>query len=432
MKFKILILLCLTIFTNLYSQRIENFESKYVYIINVDGIINSIMANYIIRNIENIERKGDGIIILRIDTPGGILDSTRDIVLKIMNTKIPVIGYVSPKGARAASAGAFIMLACDLLAMCETSHIGAAHPVNLGQKLDKTMEEKILNDTIAFILNIASKNKKNPEIAKLMVTKSLSLTASEAKDKKICDLISNDVNDLLLKLRNYRIKKDSSNIQIKLRKPEIKSIKMSSVERFLFNISHPNIAYILLILGIYGILAEFSTPGVGFAGVVGSISLILALFALNTLPVNLAGLLLIALSVALFILELTLQSGGILALGSVTSLILGSFMLIKTPSLFLKISPYLIITVSLFTAIFFAVIIFYGLKIQSKKPKTGSEGIIGLRGYAKTDIKPEGEVFVKGERWQAISYKNQQINKDEKIEVVGIKNLKLIVKKVKK
>lgn len=430
--FRIITLLFLILqFSHIFAESGSAiYEISKVYVINIEGVINSIMASYVINNIEKVEREKGCLIILKIDTPGGILDSTRDIVLKIMNSEVPIIGYVGPEGARAASAGAFIMLACDILVMNESSHIGAAHPVNLGQKIDSTMEEKIVNDTVAFIESIAKRNNKNIEVAKLMVKKSISLPSDEALKKNIADFIVKNIDELLNKIEKIKIKKNNRIYKLTKEK-KIKFIKMNPVEKFLFSISHPNIAYILLILGIYGILAEFSTPGIGFPGVVGSICLILAFFALNTLPINLAGLLLIALSVALFILELSIQSGGILALGSVTSFTLGSFMLIRSSSQFLKISPYIIISAGIFTLLFFSFVLFYGLKIQFSKPKTGSEGIIGMIGYAKTDIKPEGEVFVKGERWQAISYKNQQINKEDKIEVVGIKNLKLIVKKIK-
>jgi membrane-bound serine protease (ClpP class) len=315
--------------------------------------------------------------------------------------------------------------------MAPVSHIGAAHPVTLGQKIEPALEKKILNDTVSFITSIGEKKNRNTEILKLMVTKSLSLTATEAKQKNLADIIANNIEDLKNKLENYKIEKEGKKIVLKLKNAVVENIKMNLIEKFLFSISHPNIAYILLILGIYGILAEFSTPGIGFPGVVGSICLILAFFSLNTLPINIAGLLLIVLSLILFVLEIYIQSGGILAIGGVVSFVLGSFMLLRTSTQFFNISPFVIISASLLTIIFFGIILFYGMKIQFAKAKTGSEGIIGCIGYAKTDIKPEGEVFVKGERWQAVSFKNQQINKNEKVEVVDIKNLKLVVRKVK-
>jgi len=388
------------------------------------------MASYIVNHIEKIEREGDGIIILRIDTPGGLLESMREIVLKIMNTKVPVIGYVSPEGARAASAGAFIILACDVVAMSPTSNIGAAHPVNLGQKIDRVMEEKIVNDTVAFITGIAKKRNKNQKIAKLMVTKSISITAQQAVKKNIANFIANNIEELKSKLENYRIKKNGKSFLIHIKNAIVQYIKMNIMEKFLFKISHPNIAYILLLLGIYGIMAEFSSPGIGFPGVVGSISLILAFFALNTLPINLAGLILIALSIILFVLELKIQSGGILGVGAAVSFILGSVMLMRTSSKFLQISPYIIVSAAIFTTGLFIILLMFGMKAQFYKAKTGKEAIIGEIGYAKTDVKPEGEVLVAGERWQAVSFKNQQINKGAKIQVVDIKNLRLIVKKI--
>jgi len=427
MRFKIISLLFLVLLINVSFAK----EYSKIYVINIDGIINSVMSSFVVNSIEKIEKNNDGIIIIRIDTPGGLLESMREIVLKIMNTKIPVIGYIYPEGARAASAGAFIMLACDVVVMAPTSNIGAAHPVNLGKKIDSVMEEKIVNDTVAFITGIAKKRGKNQRLAKLMVTKSISITAREAVRKNIADFIANNLFELKAKLENYKIKKNGKTIRISVKNAVIRQVNMNLLESFLFKISHPNIAYILLLLGIYGIMAEFSTPGIGFPGVVGSICLILAFFALNTLPINLAGLLLIVLSIILFILELKIQSGGILGVGAAVSFILGSVMLMRTSTKFLKISPSIIVSAAIFTIGFFVLLLVFGIKIQFAKSRTGREGIIGATGYAKTDIKPQGEVLVNGERWQAISYRNQQINKDEPIEVVDIKNLRLVVKKAR-
>lgn len=400
-----------------------------VYLLHCNGIINSIMASYLTYNIKKIEEANDGFIIILVDTPGGLMESMREISLAIINSPVPIIGYVYPEGARAASAGAFIILSCDKTAMSPTSNIGAAHPVNLGKKMDKTIEKKIVNDTVAFITGIAGKRGKNITLSKKMVTESLSLTSEEALKKNISDYKASDVNNLIKKLNYVKIKKAKRTITLRTKNLLKIHKEMSIFEKLLFKISHPNIAYILLILGIYGIIAEFSSPGVGFPGVFGGICLILAFFSLNTLPINLAGLLLIILAVILFILELNIQSGGILGIGSVVSFILGSIMLIRSSAAFLTISPMLIISFSLFTFLITILVLIFGIKIQFTRPKTGREGLIGDIGIAKSDIKPTGEVFIQGERWRAKSFNNQQIKKNDHIEVVDIKNLLLIVKK---
>ncbi len=424
-KIIIILLLSAILLTPAFSK---TTYSK-AYILHCNGIINSVMASYLTYNINKIQNKNDGFIIILVDTPGGLLESMRDISLTIMNSSIPIIGYVYPEGARAASAGAFIILSCDKTAMAPTSNIGAAHPVNLGKKMDKTMESKVVNDTVAFITGIARKRNKNITIAKKMVTKSISITAKEAYSKNIADYTAPNLNSLLKKLNNLKIIKNKKTLILKTSKIETINKPMNILEKLLFKISHPNIAYILLILGIYGILAEFSSPGVGFPGVIGGISLILAFFSLNTLPISLAGLLLIILSIVLLILEINIQSSGILGIGSVVSFILGSIMLIRSSADFLSISPILITSFSLFTILIISLILIFGFKIQFTKPKTGKRGLIGTTGIAKSNIKPDGIVFVQGELWKAKSFQNHQIKKNDSIEIVDIKNLLLIVKK---
>lgn len=406
-------------------------EYSKAYVLTCNGIINSIMASYLVDSIKSIEKKNDGIIIIEMDTPGGILESMRDISLAIMNSPVPIIGFVFPEGARAASAGAFIILSCDKAAMAPTSNIGAAHPVNLGQKMDKVMENKVVNDTVAFITGIAKKRNRNSDIAEKMVRQSISITAKRAQEVNVIDYLAVNPVELLKKLNNNKIKKDDNIIILKTKNLQIINKPMNLFEKFLHAITNPNIAYILLLLGIYGVLAEFSSPGVGFPGVVGGMALILALFSLNTLPINLAGVIFIILSVIFFILELNTSSGGILGVGAVVSFILGSIMLIRTSAEFLKISPYLIITGGLFGILLILFIIFVSVKIQQTKPKTGREGIIGVTGIARSDIKPRGEIFIQGELWQAKSLNNEQIERGDEIKVVDIKNLLLVVTRVK-
>lgn len=404
-------------------------NSDKIYIIKINGVIGPPIANYVINNIEKAEEDNADAILLEIDTPGGLLESMRKIITKIMNTPLPVIGYVTPEGARAASAGAFIMMACDISVMTSTSSIGAAHPVTLGAKIDSTMEKKILNDMFSYMKSLAKKRNRNQEVAKKMISESISLAADEALAKNIIDFIAESREELLEKIDNMEIEKNDKKIIFHTEFAEFITKEMSFIEKFFFHISNPNIAYILLMLGIYGIIAEFSSPGIGFAGVFGSISLLLAFFALSSLPLNLAGILLIATGIILILLEIKVQSSGILGIGGVVSTVLGSLMLIQTNAPFLKISISLIIGVGLFTLLFFLLLLSLVVKIHRKKVTTGREGLIDEVGYARTALNPEGSVFVRGELWRAISI-DGNIKKDEKIRVVKMEHFKLFVKKL--
>lgn len=427
MKNKILIIL---LFSVLFFTVLEAYNSNKIYLIQIDGIIGPPIADYVVKNIEKAEEDNVHAVLLEIDTPGGLSTSMRKIITKIINSPILVIGYVTPEGARAASAGAFVMMACDISAMTPTSNIGAAHPVTMGAKIDSTMERKVMNDMLAHMTSLAEKRNRNVEVAKKMITESISLTAKEAFEQNIIDFIAKSRAELLEKIDNLEIEKNGKKIVLQTENIEMVTLKMNFIERFFYHISNPNIAYILLMLGIYGILAEFSSPGIGFAGVFGTISLLLAFFALSSLPVNLVGILLIAVGVILLLLEIKVQSSGILGIGGVVSIILGSLMLIQTSAPFLKISVSLIIGVGVFTILFFLLLITLVFKVHHKKVTTGRKGLIGEKGYAKTSLKPEGTVFVRGELWHAESI-DGNIKKDAKIEVSKIENLKLFVKKIK-
>ncbi|MBC8313235.1 MAG: nodulation protein NfeD [Candidatus Cloacimonetes bacterium] len=427
MKNRILIILLMAICT--FSILDADNNSDKIYIIKINGVIGPPIANYVINNIEKAEEDNADAILLEIDTPGGLLESMRKIITKIMNTPLPVIGYVTPEGARAASAGAFIMMACDISVMTSTSSIGAAHPVTLGAKIDSTMEKKILNDMFSYMKSLAKKRNRNQEVAKKMISESISLAADEALAKNIIDFIAESREELLEKIDNMEIEKNDKKIIFHTEFAEFITKEMSFIEKFFFHISNPNIAYILLMLGIYGIIAEFSSPGIGFAGVFGSISLLLAFFALSSLPLNLAGILLIATGIILILLEIKVQSSGILGIGGVVSTVLGSLMLIQTNAPFLKISISLIIGVGLFTLLFFLLLLSLVVKIHRKKVTTGREGLIDEVGYARTALNPEGSVFVRGELWRAISI-DGNIKKDEKIRVVKMEHFKLFVKKL--
>jgi membrane-bound serine protease (ClpP class) len=405
--------------------------SKIVIYGKYDGIIHPPSQEYIISLINEGEKKGAEIVILMLDTPGGLDPSMREIIKKIMNSSVPVCVFVYPQGARAASAGAFITISAHIAAMAPSTNIGAAHPVTIGEgQKDTIMMKKVLNDAVAYMESIAKKRKRNVQVAKQLVEKSLSISAEEALNKKIIDLIANDLNDLLSKIDGKIVEVSGIEKKIETKDAELLEYKMNLRNKILSVISNPTIAYILLILGFYGLFFEITHPGAIFPGVIGAICLILALYALQTLPVNYAGVLLILLSMILFLLEVKIQSHGALGLGGVISLLLGSLLLFSRDIPYLQISLWAIAGVIVVTSIFFLIVITKVIQVHKRKPVSGKEGIIGEKGIAKSDIdKNGGIVFVHGEIWKAIS--NEKIKKGEEIIVKKIDGLKLIVEKIK-
>jgi len=398
--------------------------------IKVDGVINPATAHYMIESITKAEEDNAEAIIIQLDTPGGLMESMRITVKKILSAKVPVIVYVAPAGSRAASAGVFITLAAHIAVMAPTTHMGAAHPVQMGEKkVDKTMMEKILNDTVAYIKSIARKRGRNEIWAEKTVRESVSITEKEALKLHMIDFISNDVDQLLSQIDKREIKLDGKTKVLKTKGIKIKVLPMSFRYRFLDKISNPNIAYILLLLGIYGIFFELSNPGAIFPGVVGGIFLILAFFALQMLPINYAGLALILLGVIFFIAEIKVISHGLLAVGGTISVLIGSVMLIENPTQYLRISWSVILPAVIFTAIFFLFALSMAIRAHRKKPTTGKEGLVGEKGEARTDIMPEGQVFLHGEIWNAIS--DEPIKKGEMVKVVSTEGLKIKVEKLK-
>jgi len=406
--------------------------SKIVIYGKYEGIIHPPAQEYIISLINEGERKGAEIVILMLDTPGGLDPSMREIIKKIMNSDVPICVFVYPQGARAASAGAFITISAHIAAMAPGTNIGAAHPVTIGEgQKDTVMMKKVLNDAIAYMESIAKKRKRNVQMAKQFVEKSLSISAEDALNKKIIDLIANDLKDLILKIDGKIVEVLGIEKKIETKDVELIEYKMNLRNKILSVISNPTIAYILLILGFYGLFFEITHPGAIFPGVIGAICLILALYALQTLPVNYAGVLLILLSMILFLLEVKIQSHGALGLGGVISLLLGSLLLFSRDIPYLQISLWAIAGVTLVTSIFFLIVITKVIQVHKRKPVSGKEGIVGEIGVARSDIdKNGGIVFVHGEIWKAIS--SGKIKKGEEVIVKKIDGLKLIVEKIKK
>ncbi len=398
-----------------------------VYVVKVSGTINPGLAEYLIRSMEKASREGAACIVLQLDTPGGLVLSMRSIVMAMLSSEIPVIVYVSPSGARAASAGVMITLAADIAAMAPGTNIGAAHPVNLGQKkMDETMADKVVNDMVAYTKSIAEKKGHNSEWAEKAVRESVSVTEKEALELKVIDLIAEDLDDLLNKIDGREVKGKGT-----LHTEGVK--RVSLVEGFrdkiLKTLSDPNIAYLLMMIGLAGLYFELSHPGTIFPGVVGAMSLILAFFAFQTLPVNYAGVLLIALAIVLFILEMKIASYGLLSLGGIISLFLGSLMLFEGTAPEMRLSWGVLIPTVVMVSGFFVAVAGLVFRSQISQPKTGDEGLIGEIGVARSRLEPEGKVFVHGELWNASAL--ETIEEGSKVRVVTVDRLTLRVEELK-
>lgn len=384
-------------------------------------------ASYIKGAIKKAEG-GYKAIVLEIDTPGGLDESMREIVKAELNSNVPVIIYVHPPGARAASAGVFIAYASHLAAMTPGTNIGAAHPVGLGGEASEEMAEKAVNDAAAYLKSIAKERGRNEDWAAKAVRKSVSLTAEEALKQGVVEVLANNLDELLKKADGRRVKVGESLVRLTVKKAQIDYYPMSWIQKFLHALANPNLAYILLVIGFYGIIYEMANPGFGFSGIGGALCLILALYSFQILPVNLAGLALIIFALILFATEAMTPTFGVLTTGGVISFVLGSLMLIETPLPELRVSLWTIIPTAIVTFAFVFLAVRAVLRTRRKKSLTGVEGMVGLEGEARTKLSPTGQIFVHGEIWQAESIEGV-IEKGEKVEVVEAEGLKLKVKK---
>ncbi|MEP6595525.1 MAG: nodulation protein NfeD [Ginsengibacter sp.] len=398
--------------------------------IKVEDAINPVTAEFIHDAIEKATSK-KACLLIHLNTPGGLLKSTRVIVSNLLESPVPVIVYVYPGGAHAGSAGVFITLAANIAAMAPGTNIGAAHPVNLQAGMDSIMSGKATNDAAAFIRSIAKKRNRNLEWAEEAVRNSLSITETEAKEKNVVDLIANSDQDLLNKIDGKKIELSNGTVTLNTKGANIESYNMGRIQKFLNIISDPNIAYILMMLGFFGILFELYNPGAILPGIVGFIAIILAFYSMHTLPVNYAGLALIVFGIILFLLEIKIISHGLLTIGGAISLLLGSMMLIRTTSTleFVKISRSVIISSTAVTTLFFLFVIGLGLKAQRLKTMTGIEGLIGQTGESLDALDPAGRVRVQGEVWNAESLTGN-IDAGKKVQIKEMRNLKLYVEPI--
>ncbi len=406
-------------------------QEPVVVVARIDGAINPAAAEFIEKAITTGEELEAQCVVIQLNTPGGLLKSTRVIVSNILEANVPVVVFVSPGGSQSASAGVFITLAAHFAVMAPGTNMGAAHPVSLQGQQDSIMMEKATNDAAAFIRTIAEKRKRNLAWAEEAVRKSISITETEALDKKVIDFVAKNMDDLLQQLEGRSVELPNRTVVIKAAGAKIRLLEMGWSERLLDILSDPNIAYILFMMGVYGLLFELYNPGNLLPGVVGVISLILAFYSLHTLPINYAGLALIIFAIILFIAEIKVMSYGMLSVGGVISLLLGSMMLIRSESglEFIEISWSVIIPTTVVTLAFFLFVIGLGLKAQRRRPTTGVEGIVGETGEALSLLNPRGLVRVHGEIWNAESVSGK-IAKGEEVRVREIYNLKLKVETV--
>jgi len=398
-----------------------------VIIADLDGVISPASSSYIMRAIDIAEEEEAACLIIKLDTPGGLDISMREITKRILSADVPVILYVSPKGARAASAGVFILYASHVAAMAPGTNVGAAHPVSMGgEKMDSIMTEKVTNDAVAYLKALAKERGRNEEWAERSVRESVSVDAETAVQLGVAELTAEDDDDLIGKLNGRKVEIDGEEIVLKTVGQPVRTVKMTLRERLLLLLTNPNIAYILLLLGVYGLFFELQNPGMIFPGVVGGICLILGFYSLHVLPVNYAGFALIVLSAILFILEIYITSQGLLTIGGVVALIFGSLILFESDVPYLRVSWEVIMLVVVIVAGFVIFLLTLGVRAQFRKRATGSEGIVGEVGTARTDVKiGGGTVHVHGEFWNAVS--DRPIKKGKKVRVVSVDGMTLKV-----
>jgi membrane-bound serine protease (ClpP class) len=400
-----------------------------VSVLTVKGVINPVSAEYLVKGITEAKDSGYQAVIIELDTPGGLDDSMRDIIKTMINTKIPVIVYVHPSGARAASAGAFITIAADVAVMTPGTNIGAASPVSIGETMDETMKAKVTNDAAAYIVGLADSNKRNAEIARRMVTEAISIPSDEALSEHVVDLIAANRDELIQKLDGTTITTGKGEFTFNLKGADFVENPMGFRFEFLYILSNPNIAYILMMLGIMGLYFELSNPGTILPGVIGGICLVLAFYSFQTLPVNYAGVLLILFAALLFILEVKAPTHGFLSIGGVIALLFGSILLFNTDVEFLRVSMKVILPTVIGVSLFFFLVVLLAVRAHKRKPATGTEGIVGEIGVAKSRITDRGgRVFVHGEWWDATS--DDPIPEGSKVEVVESKDLSVRVRKI--
>ena len=400
-----------------------------VLAVDVDSIVHPVTVEIVGRALNQAAQQHDDVVLIRLNTPGGLMDAMRETIQKIVASPVPVITYVTPSGGRAASAGFFLLEAGDIAAMAPGTNTGAAHPVLMGTEMDPVMKQKVENDAAASLRSLTAKRGRNSDLAQKAVLESKSFTEKEALDNHLIELIANNEQDLLHQLDGREITRfDGRKETLHTTGDEIVVYEKNLRQRVLSAISDPNIALILLVLGALGIYVEFSTPGVIFPGVAGAILVLLGLSALSMLPINWLGAALLILSFAFFILEAKFAAHGVLAAGGAVAMVLGSVILINSPLPEMRVH----LSTAIALAVPFAAITVFLLSLvmraRAGKVVTGAEGMIGEIGVALADLTPEGRVFVRGEYWNAVA--TTPVKNGDKVRVTAVDHLNLTVEPV--
>jgi membrane-bound serine protease (ClpP class) len=402
-------------------------QTPAVAVLEIKGAINPMVASYVDRGLKLAAERNAGAVVIQLDTPGGLDTSMREIIQDMIGSPLPVIVYVSPQGGRAASAGAFITLAAHVAAMAPNTAIGAAHPVaGGGEEIKGAMGDKVTNDAAAYIKGLAKERGRNAEWAEKAVRQSVSASADEAKRLGVIDLVAPNLPSLLDQVHGREVKVGDRTVTLQTRGATTLPLEMTTLERFLYTISDPSIAFILLNLGMLGIFFELSNPGAIFPGILGGICLLLAFFALGMLPVNYVGVALIVLAFIMFVLELFVVSAGALTIGGLIALIFGASMLIDPSTPGIAVSLPVILTVTLVTASLMTGAMIMAIKTRRRKVTTGREDLIGAIAEVRTPLDPKGYVFLEGELWSAVT-RSGRIDPPAHVTIVALEGLTLTV-----
>jgi membrane-bound serine protease (ClpP class) len=396
--------------------------------IELEGVISPVTLRLVGIAIDRAQAERAQALVIQLDTPGGLERSMRAIVQRMMNAEVPIIVFVAPTGARAASAGVFITMAAHVAAMAPATNIGAASPVAMGGSADKTMMKKVENDSAAFIRTVAVERGRNAEWAEKAVRQAVAITEREAVKLKVIDLVADSIPDLLEKVDGRTIKLPKSTVTLATKGAPLRPIEIGFRDRFLNVITDPNVAYVLMMLGMLGLFFELSNPGVILPGVIGGISLILAFFAFQSLPINYAGLLLILFGIVLLVAEIKIVSHGVLAIGGMISMALGSLMLFDAPEVGFRVSWWVIGPTVGATAGLFLFVITAGVRALGRPPATGAEGLVGKLATVRERLAPEGQVLVLGEIWRAVA-DGEPLEPGVQVRIVAVDGLTLRVTK---
>lgn len=395
--------------------------------VRIQSIIHPVSAELVRDAVEAADEARAAVLVIELDTPGGLLTSTREMTQAILGARTPVVVYVAPSGAQAASAGFFLLMAADVAAMAPGTNAGAAHPVDgAGEDIEGVLGKKAEEDAAAFIRSLAARNGRNQELAQAAVVESRSFSADEALQNRLIDVISPSLPELLKALEGRQVRRGGSMVALRTAGAPVRDVEISAWRELLGVIAHPNLAYILLTLGMLGLYFELMSPGAVLPGVVGAICLVLAFFSLSVLPFSYAGLALVLLAVLFFIAEIKVTSYGLLSVAGVVCLVLGGLMLFKTPDPALRVSLQLIVSLAVLSLAVVGFLVFLGLRIRRAPVRTGQEGLIHERGVARSELAPRGKVFVHGELWDAVS--KEPVGRGETVEVVEVQGLTLAVR----